>query len=59
MNPFNLGPMAAIGRYTANLRALREDIRTERILNALPADVRRDIGWPEIYEGRRSWRRPD
>jgi hypothetical protein len=51
--------MAAIGRYTANLRALREDIRTERILNALPADVRRDIGWPEIYEGRRSWRRPD
>jgi hypothetical protein len=59
MNPFNLGPMAAIGRYTANLRALREDIRTERILNALPADVRRDIGWPEIYEGRRSWRRLD
>jgi len=59
MNPFNLGPMAAIGRYAANLRALREDIRTERILNALPADVRRDIGWPEIYEGRRSWRRLD
>ena len=56
MNPLSLAPVAAIRRYTANLRALREDIRTERILNALPADVRKDIGWPEIYAGRRSWR---
>ncbi|MDN5927486.1 MAG: hypothetical protein L0I29_10465 [Hyphomicrobiales bacterium] len=55
MNPFTLAPMAAIGRYAANLRALRQNIRTERILNALPANVRRDIGWPEIYEDRRSW----
>ena len=59
MNPFSLAPTAAVGRYTATLRALREDIRTERILNSLPADIRKDIGWPEIYAGRRSRRRPD
>ena len=59
MNPFSFAPMAVIGRYTASLRALREDIRTERILNSLPAEIRKDIGWPEIYAGRRSWHRPD
>jgi len=56
MNPFSFAPMALISRYAANLRALRDDIRTERILNSLPADVRKDIGWPEIYSGRRSRR---
>ena len=55
MNPFSFAPMAVIGRYTASLRALREDIRTERILNSLPADIRKDIGWPEIDAGR--WQR--
>jgi hypothetical protein len=59
MNPFSFAPMAAIGRYAANLRALRDDIRTERNLNSLPAEVRKDIGWPEIYEGRPSRRRLD
>jgi hypothetical protein len=56
MNPFSFAPIALISRYTANLRALRDDIRTERILNSLPADIRKDIGWPEIYAGRRRWR---
>jgi len=59
MNPLSFAPLAVIGRYAANLRALREDIRTERILNSLPADLRKDIGWPEIYAGRRSRRRLD
>ncbi len=56
MNPFSFGPIAAIARYTAGLRALRDDIRTERILNSLPANVRKDIGWPEVRGGRRTWR---
>jgi hypothetical protein len=59
MNPLSFAPLAVIGRYAANLRALRDDIRTERILNSLPANVRKDIGWPEIYAGRRSRRRLD
>jgi len=63
MNPFSFAPIAAISRYTANMRALRQNIRTERVLNSLPAEIRKDIGWPGIYpetfEGRRSWRRLD
>lgn len=53
MNAFDLPVFGVIGRYAANWRALREEIRTERILNALPPEVRKDIGWPELYAGRR------
>jgi hypothetical protein len=35
-------------------RALREEIRTERVMNALPREVRKDIGWPELYTGFRT-----
>jgi hypothetical protein len=60
MNTFSFAPIEAIGRYAARLRALREDIRTERILNSLPAGIRKDIGWPEVYAGRRRpWQRLD
>ncbi len=41
-------------RRFAYWRVLREEIRTERVLNALPREVRKDIGWPELYAGFRS-----
>lgn len=52
MTAFDLRVFGRLSRYAANWRALRENARTERILNSLPADVRKDIGWPEIYSGR-------
>jgi hypothetical protein len=41
-------------RRFAYWRVLREEIRTERVMNALPREVRKDIGWPELYTGFRS-----
>lgn len=34
-----------VGQY----RARRERNRTIEIVNALPPDIRRDIGWPGFY----------
>lgn len=39
--------------YLGKVRTLRNEIRTERMLNSLPAHLRTDIGWPDDYEGRR------
>jgi hypothetical protein len=43
----------AVSRYAASIRAMREEVRTERVLNALPADIRKDIGWPDAFPERR------
>jgi len=45
------GMFERIGRRFAYWRALREEIRTERVMNALPRAVRKDIGWPDLYAG--------
>ena len=45
------GMFERIGRRVAYWRALREEIRTERVMNALPRAVRKDIGWPDLYAG--------
>jgi hypothetical protein len=47
------GILRAFARYTENWRDLRDEIRTERILNSLPQDIRKDIGWPGIYAEQR------
>ena len=38
-----------ISRYAGKIRTLRDDIRTKRLLNSLPAQTRRDIGWPDQF----------
>jgi len=38
-------------RYVGKVRTLRNEIRTERFLNGLPANIRNDIGWPDKHEG--------
>jgi hypothetical protein len=38
-----------ISRYAGKIRTLRDDIRTRRLLNSLPAQTRRDIGWPDRF----------
>ena len=47
------GMLERIGRRFAYWRALREEIRTERVMNALPRAVRKDIGWPDLHTGYR------
>lgn len=56
MNIFTIPPLRLMRRYAQHMRALRDDIRTERIMESLSADIRRDIGWPAVYHGRRGWR---
>jgi hypothetical protein len=51
MNGFSI--LHSMKRYVGKIRTMRNEIRTERVLNALPSDIRRDIGWPDIYAGRR------
>ena len=41
-----------ISRFAAAYLAHRTRRRTERLLGALPNDVRKDIGWPDSVQGR-------
>ena len=38
-------------------RARSYAVRTERILGALPPHVRKDVGWPDLWNGPRRMRR--
>jgi hypothetical protein len=46
----------AIRHYAGKVQTMRDEVRTERLLNSLPASVRKDIGWPDNYAIRRSRR---
>lgn len=37
--------------FLARWRAVRLDSRTRRILSELPRDIRKDIGWPDDWNG--------
>jgi hypothetical protein len=42
--------------YAGKLRTMRQEVRTRRFIDSLPADIRKDIGWPdsiEVHIGRR------
>ena len=56
MDNFTPALFRAVGRYTASFRAMCDEIRTERVLNSLPANIRKDIGWPDSYAVRRATR---
>lgn len=44
--------LSSIGRIATEYSAARARHRTERALRALPAELRKDIGWPEIADHR-------
>ena len=44
------GLYRSLSRLLARRREIRATLRTERVLNALPRDIRRDIGWPDIWQ---------
>ncbi len=56
MDNFTPALFRAVGRYAASLRAMRDEIRTERMLNTLPPSIRKDIGWPDNYPVRHARR---
>jgi hypothetical protein len=51
MNSF--GILNSVQNYVGKIRTMRNEIRTQRFMNSLPADLRKDIGWPDMYESHR------
>ncbi|RWA68743.1 MAG: hypothetical protein EOQ28_24380 [Mesorhizobium sp.] len=50
MNGFTI--LRSVQNYVGKIRTVRDEIRTQHFLNTLPADIRKDIGWPDLYDGR-------
>jgi len=44
--------LRSVQHYVGKIRTMRNEIRTQRFMNGLPADIRKDIGWPDMYAGR-------
>ena len=44
--------LRAIRRYAGKVRMMHDEIRTVRLLNSLPKDIRKDIGWPDSFAAR-------
>lgn len=45
-------PFRTVRRYVGKMKTIRDEIRTERLMNSLPDKLRKDIGWPD-FSGRR------
>jgi hypothetical protein len=43
----NFRVLSTVRRYAGKIRTLRNEARTERLLNSLPPHMRADIGWPD------------
>lgn len=50
MNGYTI--LRGMQRYVGKIRTIRNEIRTQRFMNSLPADIRKDIGWPDMYADR-------
>lgn len=44
--------LRSVQHYVGKIRTMRNEIRTQRFMNGLPADIRKDIGWPDMYGSR-------
>ena len=49
MTTFGSGFLGTFRQYAGKLKTMRDEVRTVRLLNSLPADLRKDIGWPDRY----------
>ena len=47
-------PIRLLRHYVGKVRTMRNEIRSERLLNSLPTNIRKDIGWPDSYAARRA-----
>lgn len=39
----------SVRRYAGKIKTLRDEIRTERFMNSLSEQTRKDIGWPDNF----------
>ncbi|PSJ60142.1 hypothetical protein C7I84_12200 [Mesorhizobium ephedrae] len=46
--------ISALGRIAAEYQAARNRYLTERQVHALPYEIQKDIGWPDLYQRRPS-----
>lgn len=56
MNAQPITLIRAIRRYAGKIQTMHNEIRTERLMNSLPNQIRKDIGWPDNYSDRRAQR---
>jgi hypothetical protein len=49
MAPFTSTLLGTFRQYAGKLKTMRDEVRTRRMLDSLPADLRKDIGWPDRY----------
>ncbi len=49
MDPMTSAFIGAFRQYVGKLQTIRNEVRTQRMLDSLPADLRKDIGWPDRY----------
>jgi hypothetical protein len=49
MSTFNSDFLGTFRQYAGKLKTMRNEARTMRLLDSLPADMRKDIGWPDRY----------
>jgi hypothetical protein len=49
MATFNSSFLGTFRQYAGKLKTMRDEARTVRLLDSLPADLRKDIGWPDRY----------
>ena len=49
MSSNNTGVLATLRQSAGKLKTMRDEARTVRLLDSLPADMRKDIGWPDRY----------
>ncbi|MCA0275735.1 MAG: hypothetical protein LCH86_07010 [Proteobacteria bacterium] len=45
----------SVRHYAGKLRTIHNEIRTERFMNSLPEDIRKDIGWPDRFARRNDY----
>lgn len=50
MNPLPTAFFRSARDYAGRVRRVRAQLRSERLLNELPASMRKDIGWPDHHE---------
>lgn len=49
MTPFTSTLIGSLHQYAGKMKTMRDEARTRRLLDSLPADLRKDIGWPDQY----------
>lgn len=52
MSTFTPDLFRAVRHYAGKIRTMQNELRTERFMNSLPADLRKDIGWPDRFTDR-------